>query len=362
MEKSPKSILSDPKQKIEKRCLSRLSLHKILSKNLELLKEKFCLNEEENKRSLRSMGGRKKKLKGTKNIEKNKTKQNKKSRAAMEWTVEPNDENGEIGSEKILIENDEPTENIIDKSETTEAQTNGKKSTIKNVPKKKKEKAPLKPKRPAVYFSSESEEEDPATVQKAVDSFFITSSGENYQATLAKHAENIGDDDDEYRSKRLYKYQDDELAHIPNEKFNNYNDENRNFRDSGDSRSFGHYQDHRRSFNRNDQNYDRQERRKDFHNDNQYQQNNRFNNSKPDNNGDLHPSWIAKQKQKSLPAFQGKKIQFDADQPTNNFIKPNKQDNQAQDTSDLHPSWAAKLNAKPMISEFVGKKITFDEE
>jgi hypothetical protein len=28
--------------------------------------------------------------------------------------------------------------------------------------------------------------------------------------------------------------------------------------------------------------------------------------------------------------------------------------------ADLHPSWAAKLNAKPLISEFQGKKIVFD--
>lgn len=66
---------------------------------------------------------------------------------------------------------------------------------------------------------------------------------------------------------------------------------------------------------------------------------------------DLHPSWAAKQKQKELKPFQGKKIVFEAD--AERRVEP-------PAPSDLHPSWAAKQKEKG-IQEFRGKKITFGD-
>lgn len=75
----------------------------------------------------------------------------------------------------------------------------------------------------------------------------------------------------------------------------------------------------------------------------------------------LHPSWAAKQKTKGIASFQGKKMKFDetidAAPPTHAIAsaKPITSDEK------LHPSWAAKQIQKPTITEFKGKKITFDD-
>ncbi|XP_037949255.1 MATH and LRR domain-containing protein PFE0570w [Teleopsis dalmanni] len=89
----------------------------------------------------------------------------------------------------------------------------------------------------------------------------------------------------------------------------------------------------------------------------------------------LHPSWAAKQKQKPIITnFQGKKITFNDDDnmeqtvPQNNFNK-NKNSNGAgkgktsnKVENNLHPSWAAKQKQKPTITAFEGKKIKFDDD
>lgn len=69
---------------------------------------------------------------------------------------------------------------------------------------------------------------------------------------------------------------------------------------------------------------------------------------------DIHPSWAAKQKQKGLKPFEGKKIVFDTNEDKRETVTP------AAVPSDLHPSWAAKQKEKG-IQEFRGKKITFDD-
>ncbi|XP_052863218.1 uncharacterized protein LOC128269853 [Anopheles cruzii] len=65
---------------------------------------------------------------------------------------------------------------------------------------------------------------------------------------------------------------------------------------------------------------------------------------------DLHPSWLAKQKQKGIQPFAGKKVVFDED--TSSKGKFNE---------DLHPSWAAK-QAQKGIKPFAGRKTVFDDE
>lgn len=69
---------------------------------------------------------------------------------------------------------------------------------------------------------------------------------------------------------------------------------------------------------------------------------------------DLHPSWAAKMKTKGIGTFQGKKIKFgDEESPIvskTSFVE-----------AKLHPSWVAKQKLKPVISEFKGNKIVFDD-
>lgn len=78
----------------------------------------------------------------------------------------------------------------------------------------------------------------------------------------------------------------------------------------------------------------------------------------PENvDADVHPSWSAKRKQKSIPAFQGKKMKFDGEKSTTDTTKPA---NSGEVSSKLHPSWVAKQKLKPVITEFKGSKITFD--
>lgn len=75
---------------------------------------------------------------------------------------------------------------------------------------------------------------------------------------------------------------------------------------------------------------------------------------------DLHPSWAAKMKSKGIDKFQGKKMKFDDEEPSS-MVSKAVTPKSVDDTEKIHPSWAAKQKAKPVISEFKGSKIRFDE-
>lgn len=78
-------------------------------------------------------------------------------------------------------------------------------------------------------------------------------------------------------------------------------------------------------------------------------------------NEDVHPSWLAKQKQRSIQEFKGKKITFDdSGSNTHKFVAPKIAAESVPDKT-LHPSWAAKLKQKPIMTEFKGSKIVFDD-
>lgn len=78
-------------------------------------------------------------------------------------------------------------------------------------------------------------------------------------------------------------------------------------------------------------------------------------------NVDVHPSWLAKQKQRSIKEFQGKKITFDDyGSNTQTFVAAKVTAESVPDKT-LHPSWAAKLKQKPIMTEFTGSKIVFDD-
>ena len=87
-----------------------------------------------------------------------------------------------------------------------------------------------------------------------------------------------------------------------------------------------------------------------------------------------HPSWEAKKKQTTITNFSGKKISFDDDDGVKEEpkavkeIEPPKVEKKGakkQDFSKKHPSWIIReeLKKKPkaVITEFKGKKMTFDD-
>lgn len=75
---------------------------------------------------------------------------------------------------------------------------------------------------------------------------------------------------------------------------------------------------------------------------------------------DLHPSWAAKMRAKGIDKFQGKKTKFDDEKITSVVGKTAMAVSQ-NDSEKIHPSWAAKQKLKPVISEFKGNKIVFDD-
>lgn len=79
-------------------------------------------------------------------------------------------------------------------------------------------------------------------------------------------------------------------------------------------------------------------------------------------NEDVHPSWLAKQKQRSIQEFQGKKITFDdSGNNSKKFVTAKISVPEPVPDKTLHPSWAAKLKQKPIMTEFKGSKIVFDD-
>lgn len=79
------------------------------------------------------------------------------------------------------------------------------------------------------------------------------------------------------------------------------------------------------------------------------------------NQDDLHPSWAAKMKSKGIDKFQGKKMKFGDEEPDDVVDKTLNAQSQKDDTEKIHPSWAAKQKLKPVITEFKGNKIVFDD-
>lgn len=167
--------------------------------------------------------------------------------------------------------------------------------------------------------------EEPAATT-TVDPFFITNDGSNYVSTAVIDRTQADGPDDALnrrsrRANRLSNNSAGPKAHAKVDKFN---------KSAPTLKSFG-------GSSRNDA-------RKEV----------------PDNaDADVHPSWSAKRKQKSIPAFQGKKMKFDGsgEKPANDTTKST---NSGEESSKLHPSWVAKQKLKPVITEFKGSKITFD--
>ena len=89
----------------------------------------------------------------------------------------------------------------------------------------------------------------------------------------------------------------------------------------------------------------------------------------------IHPSWAAKQTQKSsIQIFAGKKTVFGDSGDQNQASKHTSVKNvpavhskpvirsKPVISNEVHPSWAAKQAQKPSIQPFLGKKITFGDD
>eukprot|EP00092_Neocalanus_flemingeri_P033331 GFUD01036246.1.p1 GENE.GFUD01036246.1~~GFUD01036246.1.p1 ORF type:complete len:669 (+),score=242.58 GFUD01036246.1:55-2061(+) len=82
----------------------------------------------------------------------------------------------------------------------------------------------------------------------------------------------------------------------------------------------------------------------------------------------LHPSWAAKKRvNTTIAKFEGKKIKFGDDGDTVKSSRPAyvppvaKPPSTAAPSEKLHPSWAAKQNQKSSIQAFQGKKVVFGD-
>ncbi|KAH8295146.1 hypothetical protein KR018_008006, partial [Drosophila ironensis] len=75
-----------------------------------------------------------------------------------------------------------------------------------------------------------------------------------------------------------------------------------------------------------------------------------------------HPSWVAKQQQKGVEGFRGKKITFDTEgEPAEvKASNTNTAESSPASLEGKHPSWVAKQKFKPKIAVFQGTKIKFD--
>lgn len=335
LQKDPKVILSDSKAKTEEKCVVRIYEHKLLFKRLVALKDVFGLNKGENIKALRSMGyskTQKSKLKKREKI-KNNVKNQK-----LDW-VEEDIENEETVR---LDENNASVTKIDEISSGTEKvsiQVTQKNESVQEKPKQKlKTTSQNPPKIKKVEFSSESEVDDTDQVERSADSFFITTSGENYLATVTKN--NLEED---HQYKRTYKEDDDyevETRITQHTERKNYESNKQQSRNRPYDRPV-------RNSNR-----DFPERRPFEHN----RPSQTVNQHTEEN---LHPSWKAKQQQRVIQPFQGKKFKFDDE---SDAIPSVKHPSSNYTTNDLHPSWAAKMKAKPVIAEFVGNKIRFDDD
>ncbi|XP_039970600.1 serum response factor-binding protein 1 [Bactrocera tryoni] len=80
----------------------------------------------------------------------------------------------------------------------------------------------------------------------------------------------------------------------------------------------------------------------------------------------VHPSWAAKQKfSTAITVFKGKKFRFGDDgvlQPSSDHINAPSQHDSLNTLKGLHPSWLAKQKQKSRIISFQGKKTTFQDD
>lgn len=238
-------------------------------------------------------GGKGRDNKGRKDF-KEKGKQNKTKN-------EKNDKNGKsIADSTENVSAGAADEVAEERSSGTQAKKNAKNSPInkKRKPESKSENGTPKAKNAKTESKPKSTESDvPAALPKvtAEDSFFITSSGASYQSTAVVDRIQVDGPNDglarkERRAKQFGRT-------IPD------NNKSNKFNKSGGSA--------------------------------------KLNNKNDSMNGDEHPSWAAKKKQKTIPNFQPQSASKSAD-------------------SNVHPSWAAKQKLKPVITEFKGSKTTFD--
>lgn len=297
--KSTSQLVSDSKASIEEICVGRLLKLKAITAFVSDMKSKYDVN---GTLDWHTIVGHFADAKATKK------KLTKKNAGKREVTENKKQNGGKVTKAKISPAHTEITK-PKDASGKPVAQT----------PLKVKPERTEPPKKEKAKEIIEHSEEPIATTM--VDPFFITNDGSNYISTavIDRTQPEAPDNELNRRSRRANRPNNNSVeskSHGKNSKFNNPAPKLKSF--GGSSRN---------------------EAKKDV--------------SEASDAG-VHPSWSAKRKQKTIPAFQGKKIKFDGseDKPTKSTT------NDAEDK--LHPSWVAKQKLKPVITEFKGSKITFD--
>lgn len=301
--RSISQLVSDSKASIEEICVGRLLRLKAITAFVSEMKSKYDVN---GTLDWRTIVGHFADAKATKK------KVAKKYADKREGAENTKQNNGKVTKAKIS-----PTHKEI---------TTLKDTPVKPVAQKPPKVKPARTKSPKEEKTEEViEHSEEPTATTMVDPFFITNDGSNYISTAVIDRTQPDGPENELnrRSRRANRSNINSVAsksHGKNSKFNNPAPKLKSF--GGSSRT---------------------EARKDV---------------PAAANADVHPSWSAKRKQKSILAFQGKKIKFDGgeDKLTTGITKSTTND--AEDK--LHPSWAAKQKLKPVITEFKGSKITFD--
>ncbi|ETN65054.1 hypothetical protein AND_003186 [Anopheles darlingi] len=235
--------------------------------------------------------------------------------------------------DSILDEEEEQEEDETPSKPTKNASEPKPKPAVKE---KKKSKEP-KMKMPANLKPPEDDDEEEGCLM-VQDSFFVTESGTNYVAVAPVLKKSEGDSDEDnidaeeeeeswkFSVKRRKKQEQRNAAQgkVP---------------DGGKPSRNGKFESNKRSFASSNEPVKR------FRRDSGQT-------TEPD--AGLHPSWAAKQRQKVIIPFAGKKVVFDDAGANPVSSEPTK----AKD--DLHPSWAAK-QAQKGIKPFAGKKVVFDD-
>ncbi|XP_035777317.1 uncharacterized protein DDB_G0286299-like isoform X2 [Anopheles albimanus] len=208
----------------------------------------------------------------------------------------------------------------------------------KQAEKERKKKEPkLKLKTPANLKPPEDDDEEEGCLM-VQDSFFVTESGTNYVAVApvlkkSEEGDSDGERTDDEEEEESWKF-----SVKRRKKQEQRNAAQGKLPDGGNSSRNGKFESNKRSFAPSS------EPTKRFRRDSGQ--------TEPDPG--LHPSWAAKQRQKGIIPFAGKKVVFDDEGVQPATSEPTK----AKEV--LHPSWAAK-QAQKGIKPFAGKKVVFDD-
>lgn len=321
----------DPAEEI---ILKQLFNQNVVKSHIATLIEKFQMKSNESEfREYLEEGIRSRKYKQTRKVEKTIRKEEKMkvkefNKNRIEWLKQNvPDLTATTESTAECVEPESKSDEETGEGDTS---TNEVKEKVNSMVKPKKSKLPKEQPIVEDVDKNEPTEDD----EKMVDSFFVTSTGDNFFSSTKNNPkdkpteENVSFFENQYHQKpqprTSNRFQE-----------NSFNDLNKFNRPQVDNNEFSN----------------RKIRRIE----------------KVEVDPSLHPSWIAKKNQKtSMVEFAGKKIVFDDESGDVNTIVNFKSTTKLKSVPEvvdptLHPSWIAKKNQKAGMVEFKGKKVVFDD-